>query len=101
LTGAIALGALVQDFRFDRLIESERTAASTFDDRVRDLARQNDTLHATRRTERANGQVAADWLDRAREPIAEAEASLANQRSQAAADAPTGAGVGAGTPAVS
>jgi hypothetical protein len=42
LTAAIALGALVQDYRFDHLIATEQAAVSALDQRARDLDRHVD-----------------------------------------------------------
>ena len=44
LTAAIALGALVQDFRFDRLIATEQSGVSAFNQHARDFDRQIDRL---------------------------------------------------------
>lgn len=43
LTAAIALGALVQDYRFDQLIATEQAAVSSSDQRARDLQHQNNS----------------------------------------------------------
>jgi len=88
LTAAIALGALVQDFKFDRMMGAEQASASSFDQSVRDLEHVIDTLDGSRRATLATGQMYADWLDRTSAPIADAEAALAHIRSTAG-DAPT------------
>lgn len=88
LTAAIALGALVQDFRFDRLIATEQVALSTFEQRARDLEHLIDTLEGSRRAALATGQMPADWLERSSTSIANAEAALASEHA-AVTDAPT------------
>jgi hypothetical protein len=88
LTAAIALGALVQDVRFDRLIAAEQTAVSTFNQRARDLEHQIDALDGSRRVAMAGGQTPGDWIDRAAAAIDTAENALGAVRTSIT-DAPT------------
>ena len=99
LTAAIALGALVQDFRFDQLIATEQASVSTFNQRAREFEHQIDTLDGSRRAALATGQMPADWIDRAGAAIEGAETSLNNLRS-GAVGAPTIAALDAATAAL-
>ena len=96
LTAAIALGALVQDYRFDQMIATEQAKVSAFNTRARELEHQIDTLDGSRRAASATGQSAGDWIERAGTSIDSAEAGLASLRSSAT-DAPTIAALDAAT----
>ena len=99
LTAAIALGALVQDVRFDRVIATEQTAVSTFNQRAHDLEHLIDTLDGSRRAALANGQMPGDWLDQSESALADADAAMASLRA-AAVDAPTIGALDAATTAL-
>ena len=99
LTAAIALGALLQDYRFDRLIAAEQLAVSSFDGRVRDLEHAIDTLGGSRRAALASGEMTSDWLNRLSTSIEDAESALTRERN-AATDAPTIAAFDAATTAL-
>ena len=88
LTAAIALGALVQDYRFDRLIATEQAAMSGFDQRVRDLEHAVDTLGGSRRAALASGEMPSDWLNRMGTSVEDVDVALTRERN-ASADAPT------------
>ena len=99
LTAAIALGALIQDYRFDQLIAAEQAELSGFDRRVRDLEHAIDTLGGSRRAAMASGEMPSDWISRMNPSIADVEDALTRERN-AAADAPTIAEFDAATAAL-
>jgi hypothetical protein len=88
LTAAIALGALLQEYRFNSLISAEHAAGRTFDGQLRDLDQKVDALQGSLQASLATGQTPGDWLDRASRLTAEVETAIARQR-DAALDADT------------
>jgi hypothetical protein len=88
LTAAIALGALVQDYRFDQLIAAEQAALSGFEQRVRDLEQSVIALGGSRRAALASGEMPADWLSRLDPSISEIDTTLTRERNMSG-DAPT------------
>src|SRR5512140_1835831 len=88
LTTTIALGALVQEYRFNSLIGSEHATGRAFDWQIRDLDHTTDALQGALQASVATGQTPGDWLDRASRLAAEVEAAVVKQR-EAAQDADT------------
>jgi hypothetical protein len=88
LTATIALGALVQEYRFNSLISVEHATARAFDGQVRDLDQTVYALQGALQASVATGQTPGDWLDRAARLTTEVESAVARQR-DAAQDAQT------------
>lgn len=89
----IALGALVQDVRFNQLIARERAAAGALTSDVRDLTDLIVSMQAAQRGYVATGQSASEWSSRVAKSIEEVDSRIAARR-EAATNADAAAAYG-------
>src|SRR6187401_2367801 len=79
----IAVGALVQDVRFNQLIARERAAAGTLTYDVRDLTDTVVVMEGAQRGYIASGQSPVEWYGRVTRAIDEVDARIAARRAAA------------------
>jgi len=91
LAVVIALGALIQDYRFDRLIEHEREAGSALASDVHDLTTSVVSLQAAQRAYVATGQSPSDWFPRVTRALDDVDTRIAARRAAASEAGANGA----------
>jgi GAF domain-containing protein len=80
LAAVIALGALVQDYRFDRLIARERAAVGAMAGDVHDITETVLLMQGAQRAYVATGQSASEWYGRVSKTIDDLQARIEARR---------------------
>ena len=83
LTGVIAFGALIQDYRFDALIATERASGRILDQEINATIETVLTLPAAQSAYFADGQGPAEWSSRVNRLEDEISSAIARRRSNA------------------
>jgi len=99
LAMVIGLGALVQDYRFDRLIAHERAATGALASDIRDVTAAIGSMQAAQRGYVATGQSPPEWYSRVAKSIEDVDSRIADRRT-AATDADAISAYGAATEAL-